>query len=219
MNLNNPKFLQEVKENGYIKLDDIFTNEEITNLEINCMKALNEASNEHVHANTDFAKVVSVSEKTLNDDNNFNFLKPFFYNENILNFIKTYFDSEDSYISKIFVQESSNTGEKVDVLPYKMHFDKTRYLKFMFYIRDVGPGDGAITFAKREWNNKLQEELLKRQALKEENVVEIHDKSQIEELQGSAGTLVIFDTNVTHKAGQVLTDNKRLIIRIDTTTK
>ena len=29
-----------------------------------------------------------------------------------------------------------------------MHFDKTRYLKFMFYVRDVGPGDGAITFAK-----------------------------------------------------------------------
>ena len=46
-------------------------------------------------------KVVTVSEKTLNDDNNFNFLKPFFYNENILNFIKMYFDSEDSYISKI----------------------------------------------------------------------------------------------------------------------
>ena len=61
--------------------------------------------------------------------------------------------------------------------------------------------------------------MLKRQALKEENVVEIHDKSQIDELQGDAGTLVIFDTNVTHKAGQVLTDNKRLIIRIDTTTK
>ena len=217
MNINNPNFLQEVKENGYIKLDNIFTNEEITNLEINCMKALNEASKEHIHADTDFAKVVTVSEETLNDDNNFNFLKPFFYNEHVLSFIKNYFDSEDSYISKIFVQESSNTGEKVDVLPYKMHFDKTRYLKFMFYIRDVGPGDGAITFAKREWNNKLQEELLKRQALKE-NVGEIHDKSQIEELQ-VAQVHYYFDTNVTHKAGQILTDNKRLIIRIDTTTK
>ena len=87
MNINNPNFLQEVKENGYIKLDNIFTNEEIANLEINCMKALNEASKEHIHADTDFAKVVTVSEETLNDDNNFNFLKPF-YNEHVLSFIK-----------------------------------------------------------------------------------------------------------------------------------
>ena len=74
MNISNPNYIQEVKENGYIKLDDIFTNEEIVDLEINCMKALDEASKEHIHANTDFAKVVTVSEKTLNDDNNFNFL-------------------------------------------------------------------------------------------------------------------------------------------------
>ena len=219
MNIINPSFIQEVKENGYIKLDDIFTNEEIANLEINCMKALNEASNEHVHANTDFAKVVSVSEKTLNDDNNFNFLKPFFYNENILNFIKTYFDSEDSYISKIFVQESSNTGEEVDVLPYKMHFDKTRYLKFMIYLRNVSEGDGGVTFAKKEWNTKLQQELLEREALKEENVVEVKDLSQIEEITGPRGTAAIFDTNITHKAGQVLTQNKRLVLRIDTRIK
>ena len=65
----------------------------------------------------------------------------------------------------------------------------------------------------------LESATTRKRKLINENVVEIHDKSQIDELQGDAGTLVIFDTNVTHKAGQVLTDNKRLIIRIDTTTK
>ena len=55
--------------------------------------------------------------------------------------------------------------------------------------------------------------------LKRRNVVEINDESQIEELQGSAGTLVIFDTNVSHTAGQEITDNTRLVIRVDTTDK
>ena len=67
----------------------------------------------------------------------------------------------------------------------KMHFDKDRYLKFMIYLRDVGEGDGGITFAKKEWNTSLQEELLSREALKEENV-EVDDLSKIEEMKGLA---------------------------------
>ena len=100
-----------------------------------------------------------------------------------------------------------------------MHFDKTRYLKFIIYLRDVDKGDGGITFAKKEWNTKLQEELLSRDALKEENVVEVHDMSVVDEITGPAGTCAIFDTNITHKAGQVLGDNKRLVLRVDTREK
>ena len=69
---------------------------------------------------------------------------------------------------------------KVDVLPYKMHFDKTRYLKFMIYLRNVSEGDGGVTFAKKEWNTKLKKNYLKEKLLKEENVVEVKDLSQIE---------------------------------------
>ena len=52
-----------------------------------------------------------------------------------------------------------------------------------------------------------------------ENVVEVKDLSQIEEITGPRGTAAIFDTNITHKAGQVLTQNKRLVLRIDTRIK
>jgi len=218
MIINTENNIQFVKENGYIKLPSILTNEEIVDLEKNCIKLLNESPEQYIHTETDFVKVISINQVSVQDNEAFGFLNKFFKNQELIEFVKKYFETDEINISKIFVQESSNTGEEVDVLPYKMHFDKTRYLKFMFYIRDVGPGDGAITFAKKEWNNELQKELLKKQALKEENVVEINDESQIEELQGPAGTLVVFDTNVSHKAGQVLTDNKRLIIRVDTTT-
>ena len=64
-------------------------------------------------------------------------------------FVKEYLETEDIEITKIFLAESSNTGEEVDVLPYKMHFDKTRYLKFIIYLRDVDKGDGGITFCKK----------------------------------------------------------------------
>ena len=65
----------------------------------------------------------------------------------------------------------------------------------------------------------MQEELLSKQSLKEENVVEINDMSVVEEITGPAGTVAIFDTNITHKAGQVLSQNKRLVLRIDTRIK
>ena len=89
----------------------------------------------------------------------------------------------------------------------------------MIYLRDVFEGDGGVTFAKKEWNTKLQQELLKREALREENVVEVKDLSQIEEINGPKGTAAIFDTNITHKAGQVLSENKRLVLRVDTRIK
>ena len=52
----------------------------------------------------------------------------------------------------------------------------------------------------RKRNTKLQQELLEREALQEENVVEVKDLSQIEEITGS-NTAAIFDTNITHKQG------------------
>ena len=84
----------------------------------------------------------------------------------------------------------------------------------MIYLRDVQDGDGGITFARKEWNTKLQEELLAREALQEENVVEINDFSQVDEIKGAMGTGVIFDTNVTHKAGQVLEKIKGLFYEL-----
>ena len=93
------------------------------------------------------------------------------------------------------------------MLPYKMHFDNIS--KIYIYLRDVEKGDGGITFAKR-METKLQEELLSRDALKEENVVEVYDMSAVEEITGPAGTCAIFDTNITHKAGQVLGETKDL---------
>ena len=51
-----------------------------------------------------------------------------------------------------------------------------------------------------------------------EKIVE-KDIDIIASVGGEAGTGVIFDTNITHKAGQVLSKNKRLILRIDTRPK
>jgi len=209
----------EVQMNGYLKIVDFISATDAENLETKTLKAFRKASNNFFHIQTDFVKVVSITQKDSQKIRYFKYLNDFFLNRNLIEFIQNYFESTDVEISKIFLAESSNNGEKVDVLPYKMHFDKTRYLKFMIYLRDVFEGDGGVTFAKKEWNTKLQQELLKREALQEENVVEVKDLSQIEEITGPKGTAAIFDTNITHKAGQVLNKNKRLVLRIDTRIK
>ena len=210
---------REVQLNGYLKVDNFVSSSDAEILEKKTLKAFKKAKKEDFHMQTDFVKVLSINQDSSKKVRYFKFLNDIFLNQNLKNFIDEYFETTETEISKIFLAESSNNGEKVDVLPYKMHFDKTRYLKFMIYLRNVSQGDGGVTFAKKEWNTKLQQELLEREALKEENVVEVKDLSQIEEITGPRGTAAIFDTNITHKAGQVLTQNKRLVLRIDTRIK
>ena len=210
---------REVQLNGYLKVDNFVSSSDAEILEKKTLKAFKKAKKEDFHMQTDFVKVLSINQDSSKEVRYFKFLNDIFLNQNLKNFIDEYFETTETEISKIFLAESSNNGEKVDVLPYKMHFDKTRYLKFMIYLRNVSQGDGGVTFAKKEWNTKLQQELLEREALKEENVVEVKDLSQIEEITGPRGTAAIFDTNITHKAGQVLTQNKRLVLRIDTRIK
>ena len=210
---------KEVQLNGYLKVENFVSSSDAEILEKNTLRAFKKAKKEYFHTQTDFVKVLSVDQDSSKKVRYFKFLNDIFLNENLKDFINEYFETKETEVSKIFLAESSNNGEKVDVLPYKMHFDKTRYLKFMIYLRNVSEGDGGVTFAKKEWNTKLQQELLEREALKEENVVEVKDLSQIEEITGPRGTAAIFDTNITHKAGQVLTQNKRLVLRIDTRIK
>lgn len=210
---------EEVQLNGYLKVDNFVSSSDAEILEKKTLKAFKKTKKEHFHIQTDFVKVLSINQNASKEVRYFKFLNDIFLNQNLKNFINEYFETNETEISKIFLAESSNNGEKVDVLPYKMHFDKTRYLKFMIYLRSVSEGDGGVTFAKKEWNTKLQQELLEREALKEENVVEVRDLSQVEEITGPRGTAAIFDTNITHKAGQVLTKNKRLVLRIDTRIK
>ena len=216
---NLTSYVPEIQTNGYLKVNDFISTVDALSLEASTVKAFKKAEKDYYHMQTDFVKILSVNEEQSKKVRYFKYLNEIFINTNISEFVNEYFESSDTEISKIFLAESSNNGEKIDVLPYKMHFDKTRYLKFMIYLRDVSEGDGGITFAKKEWNTKLQQELLKREALQEENVVEVKDLSQIKEITGPKGTAAIFDTNITHKAGQVLTQNKRLVLRIDTRIK
>ena len=207
---------KEVQLNGYIKVENFVSSSDAEILEKNTLKAFKKAKKEEFHTQTDFVKVLTINQDSSKKVRYFKFLNDIFLNKNLKDFVDEYFKTKETEISKIFLAESSNNGEKVDVLPYKMHFDKTRYLKFMIYLRNVSEGDGGVTFAKKEWNTKLQQDLLEREALKEENVVEVKDLLQIEEITGPKGTAAIFDTNITHKAGQVLSQNKRLVLRIDT---
>ena len=219
MNENFTDIVDEVIENGYAKIENFISKQEAFELEKQTTKAFKKAKKDFYHIETEFTKVLSINEESSQKIKYFQYLNKFFVNKNIINFVQNYFNSDEIEISKIFLAESSNSGEEVNVLPYKMHFDKTRYLKFMIYLRDVENRDGGVTFAKKEWNTKLQEELLSKQSLQEENVVEINDMSVVEEITGPAGTVAIFDTNITHKAGQVLSEKKRLVLRIDTRLK
>ena len=79
----------------------------------------------------------------------------------------------------------------------------------MIYLRDVGTGMVVLLLLKKNGIPSYKKTYCQNKKFKE-NVVEVDDLSKIDEIIGKPGTGV-FDTNITHKAGQVLSDNKRLV--------
>lgn len=135
----------------------------------------------------------------------------------------------NSQIKNIFTNLYSNTkcNEIFITHEYKanemernlwLHFDRLRSLKAMVYLVDVGEHDGPFSVVPgshkkgRELRNKFKnigyERLPNRIELDYPNLYEKPTK-----ICGKAGTLILFDTDIFHKGGDIKEGCERLLIR------
>jgi ectoine hydroxylase-related dioxygenase (phytanoyl-CoA dioxygenase family) len=144
---------------------------------------------------------------------------------------KSYFDEDDvQYPSNLWTAKSrgtpdSPTGTPSDGPPYAYHFDRQNQFKFLFYLSDVGTEDGPTHFVP-EYHEEYKRYRLEwidegKDIWELSNVMwhyHVSDEAEAKgvPIVGSAGTLVIFDTDAPHRAGELKLGHGRQIMRIDT---
>lgn len=117
-----------------------------------------------------------------------------------------------------FVYSVSQTTD-AKKLPYLPHFDKKRFLKAMVYLGPVDSKNGAIRLGRVSNEDAIE---VRRRTLpsdykeKRLNCIDsIELIESLEDVEGDAGDVVFFDTNVPHAAGIVDQGYERRVVRFD----
>jgi hypothetical protein len=115
----------------------------------------------------------------------------------------------------------------VDIAP--THFDKLWTLKYMVYLNDIAVENGAFgvipgshVHARKVFRDIFEKYNLKRLEMSNDryhgmgNDVVPPELGRVVDITGSAGTMIIFDTDTFHHAGTVTGGHERMILRAHT---
>lgn len=135
---------------------------------------------------------------------------------------RLYLDTEDYDLNaNIFVCHHLETKEPRHVLPFLTHYDKAHTLKFFLYLEELDRNNGVmeVTAGTHNKNKAVRESEMeiKDKIAEVENVVSENEDDLIP-VEGRAGTILIFDTDISHRAGHVRPGFERKIIRGHTVT-
>lgn len=99
---------------------------------------------------------------------------------------------------------------------YHFDMDRIRWLKFFFYLTDVGPHSGPHCFVRGSHRTRgIPKELLAKGYARttDEEVSRLYDEDRLIEFHAPAGTLIVEDTRGLHK-GKVVERGDRLMLQI-----
>ena len=173
----------------------------------------------NIHAKKDslISKVVDPQKYNFNKYKIFDELKQSQLFKNLSEkYLKGDFKLEKIMLQKTkFVRKEDMADKKLAFVP---HTDETHFLKFFIYVSDVDEQNGPfsvlpgshIKFKKdrKKWIS------MGKNRYDREKVVN-QDISKMLPIIGKSGTLIIFDTDVAHKAGIVSENQHRSIVRFD----
>jgi ectoine hydroxylase-related dioxygenase (phytanoyl-CoA dioxygenase family) len=221
MNLLLKNAIKNLKTNGYHVIENFFDQNEILKLKKNSDKFLSKKNSQiPYHVNTSFLKSRNLFLGTSNKKVEKNFsliIKNKFISMVAKNYLKK------NYIpSKLMIYKSIGKKNNLFVNNSKYafvpHTDETYFLKFFIYLTDVKKEHGPLNvvprshlkFKKRrhKWikNNK---DYLKREK------VNYNYEDKMKALIAKKGSLIIFDTDILHKAGIAKSNKIRKVIRFD----
>ena len=111
--------------------------------------------------------------------------------------------------SKLWLVKSEQVNIDVNELPYIPHIDKARYIKVMLYLDDVGINDGPIHLATVGGGEYESVRASLPKNYKSQKLNHIKDDLCYEPMIAGERSLVIFDTNCPHYAGEVVSGHVR----------
>jgi len=220
MNYNIENILKKLKNNGYYVIDNYFSNNDIEVLN-NDFENFMKNNSYSFHLNEDFIKC-----KTLDINFEKNFNKDYYFEK--LNKDKLIYQISKKYLKKNYkpskfmacqtfgqINDNYSKNKKFAFVP---HSDETYFLKFFIYLTDVDITHGPLNVVPKShsiFKKKRHDWILKNKNYLKRNKVDYSLENKMIPLVGKKGTMIIFDTDMLHKAGIIEKNKLRKVIRFD----
>ena len=120
---------------------------------------------------------------------------------------------------QIYANLNKGTKEALADLPFVPHLDKIHTLKFFIYLTDTTAENGAmgVVLASHHTNREHRLRCLETNS-DFRTVNNLVGGAETRPAEAPAGTLLIFETDITHTAGHVLPGRERRVLRGHTRT-
>ncbi len=164
-------------------------------------------------------------------DNRLGALHRLLYETGFEELIEGFYGEDYLYPHSVFFAQSQPAKVAVSQLPYLQHFDKLQKLKLFVFLDDVEVCDGPTWIVpgshienrrkRRHWRMENASDGNRASSVQPEKHHELIDnltsfRQSIEvPLTVQKGTLVVLDTDTSHRAGQLSPGCRRRAIRID----
>lgn len=208
---------KQVKEDGFMLLPNVFSGDVIKQFRKEFDDFIDTSDDSHYHvAKHDDAVCVRVSPRKSLDKNRFPLTSAFFDSVILRHIAECFYETGSRgiiYNSEIFVHK---TPETLEPLSGKLHWDRAQTLKFWIYIDDIPLEAGPMRTEKGSCAYNRNERLMKSSGKQilvggEDNLAKANN--EMVNLIGSAGTVLIHDTDASHGATPVSKGYVRRIMR------
>ncbi|GAB1258030.1 hypothetical protein NBRC116494_25320 [Aurantivibrio plasticivorans] len=137
----------------------------------------------------------------------------------IYNTIQEKFELKNSELEleKLWLVKSTSETSDPDKLPYIPHIDYNRFFKVMVYVDEVSQKDGPFHAAPSRPDDfeTFRLKLPKNYKDYQGNKVESIAIEKYKAFFGPAGSVLLFDTNCPHFAGNLIDGGERRVLRFD----
>lgn len=125
--------------------------------------------------------------------------------------------------ARLQLLRSRGMTDRLDLLPYRTHYDRVRTLKFYFNLDDARRDNGAFEILNRE--GVIEAERLRaeqRAGGGPWNTLEPHcehGEDEMQPIEARAGTLIVFDSSQPHRHGhRMIPGDARNVLQIESQT-
>lgn len=213
MEFNQDNILQELNDKGVYVIDSFITGDELAILNKEYDTILSTENLGMVPMEYSIGKRVVVYKKDY-DKSSFPGLTRFFYNNDFEQLAKSYLKDEIDLNKEIFVVKDV-VGSKH--IANDLHYDVLKTFKYFLYLTDTTTKNGAFTCVPGSHKRTAEYRKDKGNQINFNNRymsrdLEINDFPPEIPIEGKAGTLIIFDTDVWHRGGIVSEGERRVMI-------
>jgi hypothetical protein len=125
--------------------------------------------------------------------------------------------------ARLQILRSRGAPDRLDLLPYRTHYDRVRTLKFYFNLDDARRDNGAFEVLNRE--GVIEAERLRAElragggAWHTLEPIFEHREDEMLPIEAAAGTLVVFDSSQPHRHGHIMVPgDERNVLQIESQT-